>query len=176
LKTLEEPPFSTIIILLVNSVSSLLKTIISRCQIIKFKNLTDDEKINILQKSTTKDLAEINNALLLSGGDVSKTLDFLEDEEANAVITKFINLQKGLASKRNSSAIHKEFESLTKEKEIFGKFLDFLINRISSDDLSSQNNLIFLEQLLKSKKFFNRNVNPKLISNWLYLQNLKILD
>ena len=69
LKTLEEPPVSTIIILLVNSVSSLLKTIISRCQIIKFKELTNDEKIMILQKTTTQNPGDIQNALLVASGD-----------------------------------------------------------------------------------------------------------
>ena len=38
LKTLEEPPTYAIIVLLTNSIKSLLDTVISRCKIIKFEN------------------------------------------------------------------------------------------------------------------------------------------
>jgi len=45
LKTLEEPPEYAVIVLLTNSIKSLLDTVVSRCKIIKLKN-SDSEEIN----------------------------------------------------------------------------------------------------------------------------------
>ena len=52
LKTLEEPPTYAIIVLLTNSIKSLLDTVISRCKIIKFENtnIEKDEQPRILLK------------------------------------------------------------------------------------------------------------------------------
>lgn len=50
LKTLEEPPPNTILILITNYISQLLPTIISRSQIIRFGWLTDEEMRKFLKK------------------------------------------------------------------------------------------------------------------------------
>lgn len=43
LKTLEEPPKDSVIILLTNNINMLLSTIVSRCQVIKFKDVNQDK-------------------------------------------------------------------------------------------------------------------------------------
>ena len=60
LKTLEEPPLSTLIILLVNSMEALPETIVSRCQVIRFFSLPVNVVNSYLQErfEVEKDTAE----------------------------------------------------------------------------------------------------------------------
>ena len=78
LKVLEEPPPSTVFILVADTSGSILPTILSRCQLIRFKALSSKEIQLILQKEyalTGEDAGEIS---LLSGGSMSQALEIWE--------------------------------------------------------------------------------------------------
>ncbi len=70
LKTLEEPPPSTLIILLVNSMDALPETIVSRCQVIRFFSLPVNLVNSYLQEQfkVEKDISEWISTL--SGGSI----------------------------------------------------------------------------------------------------------
>ena len=75
LKILEEPPLSTIIIILVTSLDFVLPTILSRCTIInleKITKLTDEQESKYLQVLLSLKKDKIGNALVLAQ-DNSKT-------------------------------------------------------------------------------------------------------
>lgn len=75
LKILEEPPLSTIIIILVTSLDFVLPTILSRCTIInleKITKLTDEQEDKYLQVLLSLKKDKIGNALVLAQ-DNSKT-------------------------------------------------------------------------------------------------------
>lgn len=96
LKTLEEPPPGTILFLLGSSVETQLATIVSRCQIIRFTELTADQVTNvILQLEITNDPAEARRLALRGGGSVERALILADDiwTEARA------NLYRALADK-----------------------------------------------------------------------------
>jgi DNA polymerase III subunit delta' len=175
LKTLEEPPINTVIILIVDNLSSMLKTILSRCQIIKFKNLTIEEKIEIIQNNSSdsfsKNYEEIKNSLLICTENISDTINFIESKDNENLIEKFNFINECIIKKDFSYKVQKELESISKDKEIFSKFLDFIINKNSDVFLQKTE---FINLLLKAKKYFNYNVNPRLIWNWMFLEILNL--
>jgi len=110
LKTLEEPPEYATIVLITNSIKSLLDTVVSRCKIIKF------EKENILNDSKFKlNLQEIIN------NDVKYSLDLVENvskdiEGRKEAIEIIDNLEQQLTSLSSGNKPH-YFQVLQKIKE-----------------------------------------------------------
>ncbi len=91
LKTLEEPPSATILILISSNPFKLLPTLISRCQTIQFQPLLPENIKKILKKTMTEELIEDNTLTfrtLRSRGSVKKALT--EDMEDIANIRKEI--------------------------------------------------------------------------------------
>jgi len=94
LKTLEEPPLDTTIILIANSTRQLLATIVSRCQVVKFYPIGETE-ISGLLKRMDAGLSEEKQALLarLSEGSVSKAIKYLNRWDEYVMLKdEFLNL------------------------------------------------------------------------------------
>ncbi|MBM7623941.1 DNA polymerase III subunit delta' [Sporohalobacter salinus] len=81
LRTLEDPPGYVIIILLASKEESLLPTITSRCQIVKFRPLTVDEIIDRLISRFKLDKNKAKKIAVLADGSLGKAIDFIENEE-----------------------------------------------------------------------------------------------
>jgi len=101
LKTLEEPPGSSLIILTSSQVERIPKTIISRCQQVKFKRVPNGEMISKLNELKIKD-AEALTAL--SAGRPGLALSWTEDSDSFRQLKEstleFINLVTGDISQR----------------------------------------------------------------------------
>ncbi|MEZ6086685.1 MAG: AAA family ATPase [Pirellulaceae bacterium] len=81
LKTLEEPPVGSILILIGTSLQRQLPTIRSRCQVIRFGELQPAQAKTLLQRSEIEaDESSIEQALQLSGGDLSQAAELLTSE------------------------------------------------------------------------------------------------
>lgn len=81
LKILEEPPPSTLIILLVNTLDSIPETVISRCHIIRFSKLSEDIILNILSENyENKEEDVLKWAAQVSNGSVSAAITVLEED------------------------------------------------------------------------------------------------
>jgi DNA polymerase-3 subunit delta' len=84
LKTLEEPPGTSVLILLTSNYNSLLPTIRSRCQLVRFfpipHRVLRDQLIGKLKITETK----AKQITLLSGGKVGKALELAKKEDINA--------------------------------------------------------------------------------------------
>jgi DNA polymerase-3 subunit delta' len=74
LKTLEEPPPRTIFILIGSSVDQQLPTILSRCQIVRFRPLPAQAVETILRQNDIQDSALIHRLLRLAGGSPGQAL------------------------------------------------------------------------------------------------------
>jgi DNA polymerase III subunit delta' len=72
LKTLEEPPLHTMVILTASQKSDLLPTIVSRCRHIRFNPLGPQDLITLLKQSPDVDAGYAPTAATLSGGSLSK--------------------------------------------------------------------------------------------------------
>jgi DNA polymerase III subunit delta' len=80
LKTLEEPPSATVLILITPNPYRLLPTIVSRCQGVKFHPLTSEEVKQVLQKNSTSETGsledeELELRALRSMGQIKKALE-----------------------------------------------------------------------------------------------------
>ncbi|MCA9735945.1 DNA polymerase III subunit delta', partial [candidate division KSB1 bacterium] len=78
LKVLEEPPQETYFFLLSSDQDNLLPTIISRCQLIPFHDLTDDEILNGLMSSQHQSEAELRLVARMARGSMRRALHLLE--------------------------------------------------------------------------------------------------
>jgi len=96
LKTLEEPPGHAVIILLAKNQYSLLETIVSRCQVLRFRRASEREIGDFLKnkKGTLEKEARLFAAL--SGGIVGKALALMEDRAAREDIDRIIELTREL--------------------------------------------------------------------------------
>jgi len=94
LKTLEEPSSGTIFILIASIQKALLDTMVSRCQIMRFRPLSQAEVAHILINDFNIDEKEAVFLSSLSGRNVTKAL-FLNDESViswkNRIIDNFSN-------------------------------------------------------------------------------------
>ena len=81
LKTLEEPPEYTIIILIASNTDMLLNTIKSRCTKITFEKLTPSEILEIL-KEQSKEIPDISEKMFdFFDGSIAKALKILEKRD-----------------------------------------------------------------------------------------------
>ncbi|MGQ3684722.1 MAG: DNA polymerase III subunit delta' [Candidatus Loosdrechtia sp.] len=107
LKTLEEPPFYAIILLLATSLDSVRDTIRSRCQIVRFAPLSDDTIKNILvnryqiNDKQAEQLASISQgsikrAVLLSNTNTPEKRDWLIDQLLKSGLQDHLTFSKEL--------------------------------------------------------------------------------
>ncbi len=95
LKTLEEPPLDTTIILTTSNPNYLFQTIISRCKIVKFRKLKREEVESLLKVKGAKDYKLLAN---LSGGSMEKVESLLESNiRRDAVKFAYSPLKKRLS-------------------------------------------------------------------------------
>ena len=81
LKLLEEPPQKTIFLLVSENSELLLKTILSRLQILKIKNYSSKEKTEILQnKFPEKGVIKLEKSLIYSDGNLGDAIHVLESD------------------------------------------------------------------------------------------------
>jgi len=118
LKTLEEPPADSIIILLAENIKSLFHTIVSRCQVVKFFPLKLNEVEDILTKEYSLDRADAHTLSHLSGGRLGEALKFKEDD----IITK-----RSLLINKILSASKADFDFDDIPKEDVRLYLDMML-------------------------------------------------
>lgn len=81
LKTLEEPPGDTIIILLTLNSNLLLTTVVSRCQILKFRNINKEEIIKYLIEKYDVSNQKANIIADYSKGILNKAIRIIEEKD-----------------------------------------------------------------------------------------------
>ena len=97
LKTLEEPPDDVVIILLGRTASSILPTIVSRCQVVPFRTIPANEAASILVQNVGCSDAEAKIAIQSCGGSVTKAAAFLRSSERGLFRQKVLTVLASLA-------------------------------------------------------------------------------
>ena len=125
LKTLEEPPPDTLILLITLNPQNLLETIVSRCQHIRFRPLEKGKVLEILKQET--DLNENQRELLVSfgGGGVRSDLA-LELELLQNIQDSVIGSLMDLSPERMESILKKTAEWAKSKNEEWRLTLDVL--------------------------------------------------
>jgi DNA polymerase-3 subunit delta' len=113
LKTLEEPPHSTIIILTTSRKDKMLQTIVSRCQQIPFEFLKSNEIANALIARKHVSPLHANLIAQLANGSFTRALELL-GEKLMERRTHLLNFLRTVASK-NDEEIVEAAETISKE-------------------------------------------------------------
>ncbi|HPP88462.1 MAG TPA: hypothetical protein PLM75_11445, partial [bacterium] len=99
LKTLEEPPKNFIFILITGNVNQLKQTILSRCQLIKFREQTLEQVESRLIKYYNLDKPKARTLALLSAGRIKTALSYIESDIYNQRVLLLEKLSKILLEK-----------------------------------------------------------------------------
>jgi DNA polymerase III delta' subunit len=191
LKVLEEPPLFSHIILTTDNLFSILPTIKSRCQILKFAQVfRQDVQKELMERGIREERAKIIS--LLVQGNLKKALDF-DWDEANAQRRKAFNIFSSFVKGGKTAAFFKKYSRMQKKNFIeefkpllemissfcrdlillkIGSPMRFLINLDYKDKLckiekimSLNESLRFLEVTEECIGLFERNINRKVIMN-----------
>lgn len=138
LKVLEEPPADSILILVASTESSLLPTIVSRCQRIKFSNLGKDEVADILIRKFATDRNAAQILAYLSEGRLGAAIS-MKQHDVPLWREKILN---GLLNQASGS-LEQDFEEAQKEYQLMGLdilsswYRDVLVCKVGTDSLSN---------------------------------------
>jgi DNA polymerase-3 subunit delta' len=197
LKTLEEPPGDALMILIAPDPSSVLQTILSRCQALAFRPLSAEliEK-RLLQEQFPADAAKV--AATLSGGSLSKAHHIATDgalEGRHSFLTRVFSL-----SMKEITPLFAAAEEFAADKERLSGYLELLLSflrdiliyrstpeALTNADLqqliakeaerSSEGEVMeLIEQLIAMRRMLARNVNTKLALEVFFMRLGKRLD
>lgn len=154
LKTLEEPSSQSLIILISSNWQSILPTIISRCQLIKFSLVPEKEIVAGLKKLSVRENI-ISEAVNLAAGKAGRAIRLAQEPELLAeqkkVAGEFVRiLQSPLASRWEAAKVLAQDPG--KAQETLGYWLLWLRDRILEQ--SGRGNLIISK--LDDEKYFNK--------------------
>ena len=193
LKILEEPSSKTILILLAEDYNFLLPTIVSRCQLVKFRPLNGDKIFHyLLSLGASREQAKILN--LLCCGRIGLALELFQKPELfNSYLEKMNQIlnffNQDLSTRfKNSASIFSDAKNAIESTASLNKELDYwqlilrdmlliknnlghmLVNyhfketfEKISAGYSNSNLLNLLKQVTKIKQYLNYNINPRLV-------------
>lgn len=183
LKTLEEPPQESLIILTATSLSGLLPTIISRCQVIKFFPLKSESLKEILSSEYKLDSEEVHFLSHQAEGRIGCALTLKESDalfQKNQLINR-ISQGNLRGSSANIFNLKNKEELCTQISYLLNWFRDILVfkvgflekniinidrikmitsecNRYSFEDLEE-----IIEKIDQADKLIKQSVNPKIV-------------
>ena len=97
LKTLEEPPDDVVIVLLAHSVHSVLPTISSRCQVVRFERIPLDVSVALLAERTGADEDTAVAALAAAGGVLPRAVELVGSPSRSAARDAILSTLKNVA-------------------------------------------------------------------------------
>ena len=122
LKTLEEPPEFVTIILIATNESALLSTIKSRCMILHFEPIKDEEMRNFLKRNYQ--LNATQTMLEMFQGSIAKAIQLKDDNETYEKINQLLNN----INTNDLIQITNKAEILYQSKEEIQKILEYINN------------------------------------------------
>lgn len=118
LKTLEEPPAYAVILLLADSLTGFLPTVLSRCIAVRLKPTPEKELSDVLMQRYGADRQSALIAARLSGGNAGRAVTLLRDEEQAAFRQQAIGFLKSLPG-QDAFSIHQFAAGLGANAETF---------------------------------------------------------
>ena len=190
LKTLEEPPGNALIILLTENAGMLLSTVRSRCQLIRFAPLSPEHLLALLERSgMPPDAAAL--VAPMAGGSLQRALEL--DNEALAVRREAVLSRISQLSLNRIATVFDAAEELSGNRDATLELLDMLLSffrdavhlgagnkeivnrsvRPAIEAMAAQRsfprNLELLERIHAARRDVQRNANPKLSLDHLFM-------
>lgn len=116
LKTLEEPPDDVVIVLLAPTFDSVLPTIASRCQIVRFRRIPPQTAERLLVERTGAQPSEARAALAATGGVLARAREFLATPSRREARTAMLRALKDLPVMDGHDVLRSARELLTAVK------------------------------------------------------------
>jgi len=161
LKTLEEPS-NGIFILLTSKLNLLLDTIVSRCQIVRFRSFSSQQIKSILKEYLDTSESNINTKLkfedLINSANGSPNQLFKNIEIWNDFSDEIIS--KLDSPIKNSQEILEISKSISEKLEIFQQI--FLVNLLQTIWWRKTKNIDLVKKLENLKYLLRKNIQPKL--------------
>jgi DNA polymerase-3 subunit delta' len=191
LKTLEEPPAYSLIILITSNIATILPTVISRSQVIRFYPLSDKVLEGILKDKVRLSEAELKLLLTLSSGSAGKAMMLSESKliaHRDKILEGLFLPKKDLADEiirsgdrfKDTESVRFHISQQFKIISLFlmdvllfklnGKKVDKLLNRdkkqllIKAEAMYSEENLEkAIDNLVQAEQYLKMNLNPKIV-------------
>jgi len=199
LKTIEEPPERTIILMVANEEDKLLGTIRSRTQYQRIKPFSEEELAWYLENKHQVDQQTAKSVALIADGDVDKAEEFLQEEENPTA--QQLQTWLNLCLTNNVASIHKWVEEIAgigreAQKKLI-KYMLYFVRQTFLLKTGQRQTLTGVEKqmavqlatnwevghfekvtsiLNKSHYYIERNVHPKLLFFNLSIQMVKMID
>jgi DNA polymerase III subunit delta' len=99
LKTLEEPPPQTVLIIVTSNIRNIRPTIISRCNLVKFSPLTDSVLEEFLKESPQTPLIDSDLSIKIAQGSISRALAISDGSyrEIRGILSEWLSGKGGIA-------------------------------------------------------------------------------
>lgn len=164
LKTLEEPPKFVVIILIGSNENSFLTTIKSRCNVIRFNNISDEDIKNYLEeKYQIKNLE--TNMIKSFGGSIGKAEMLREKQDLYGAIYNSINNLETL----DLIDMLKQADIIYKSQEEKFEILDYINVILFEKSKTNRNYLKGIDIVEQTKKRLKANSNYNMcIDNMLF--------
>jgi len=202
LKVLEEPPEQTLFFLICDSVESILPTIISRTQIIKFQSLVNDEIINYLKTYYQIDDANAQTISNLSQGSLVEAIKMIKGDKAQHIYFElFVSLMRAAYTIDALKLIEVAESLAAQDKENQKNFLlyglhifreSLMTNYLAEDSknlrieeinflqkfarfINNQNVTLLTNEFNQSYYHLERNANPKILFTDLVIKLTKMI-
>ncbi len=172
LKILEEPQENVVIILVTTKFYFLLPTIKSRCQKIEFFPLKLKNIVMYLKKKYNINFTFIEKVSKLSQGSLGKAIRFIEEKDTILMSQRF----KEVLEKGNIKEVLEFTAQLEKEKKNRClKIIEFLILIYQLEFERNPESKIkeYLEKTLELKGLIERNINPRLAIEQIFLSLIR---
>jgi len=185
LKTLEEPPPNTLIIMTTSSIREILPTIISRVRLIKFTAYSQkflEEKLTELYPDKDPDV--IKQVASLAIGKSGKAIKLLTNSE---LLSTYLNMYNVLCEFLEDKPVYKKFqvvEEMLGENNDPYEFLDVFTHLVRSrlhqgvavDTITKEKKehlLALLSDIQETRSLLKRNINARLALENLALKSFK---
>ena len=162
LKILEEPPANCLILLISANKANVLDTIRSRCRVLRFSSLNDDDtKLIIKNNSKNEDEEDLYKLNIISNGSPGKAL-MLYNNNGLEIYDHLINIFLKIPN-IDISIIDTLLSCISSKKNVYGiKILNFLITTFLNRTYRRSLNLINLDISIDEKnaqEYFINNFN-----------------
>jgi DNA polymerase-3 subunit delta' len=150
LKTLEEPPEDTVFILMARNTEAVIQTIVSRCQVLPFRRIPEDEAIATLVAKLAVAPEEARMALSATGGSLLYAEEFWRSRERRNLRVATIEALERLPFADDASVLDSVKELLKQMREPLEVVKKEQQRQLEqSKDFLSAGNLGRLEQQLR---------------------------
>lgn len=167
LKTLEEPPEKTLLILISSSPYKLLRTILSRCQKLSFSPLNTHDMQELMQE-LGHPMASNTERLALAQGSPGLFLKFSEEAFELVQNNIFPSLEK---QPKDLMKLLEIAEKISKEDDLAESVLNILLMKWNQSKSTQKTDAEKMEAIYQAaRKFKETHVNPQLTFENLFLK------